>query len=881
MATLQQGRVKSVLSGDTLVLQSKSRQERTLSLAFVSAPRLAANEPGAFESRDILRKLCVGKHVHFHVVYGVPQKVGGVNRDYGVVTLPGGQQLPAVIVQEGWVRLRDDAERKAADNPATGPLLSQLQSLENYAKSAGVGVWANHVPAIGTLMDTPDVKTFAEQHKGQLLDSIVERVVSGDRLVCRLMLSPEHHLQVPVLVAGVKAPATARTNPADGSTQPAEPLGNEAQIFVEDRVLQRGVKTKILGVSPNGVLVGEVRHALGSIAEFLLSEGLARCVDHHSTMLGSEMAKLRQAERRARERNLGVFKGNSTYKAGSAEIEAVVSRVLSADQIFVRTKSSQEKRVSLSSVRQPKPTDPKQAQFGADAKEFLRKRVIGKHVRISTDGKRPASEGYDEREMCTVMLNDTNVALLLVENGYASVIRHRMDDQDRSPIYDSLLAAEEAAQSGQKGMWSPKPPKTPHYVDYSESLEKAKRQMTTFSRQKKIPAVVDFVKSGSRFTILVPRENAKITLVLGGICAPRSARGPNEKGVPYGQEAHDFAVKRCMQRDAEVDVEGLDKIGGFIGQLYINRENFAKALVEEGLASVHAYSAEKSGNAAELYAAESRAKEARKGMWHNWDPSQDKQEEATDAESIVVNGTNGEMSTKKDYRDVVVTYVDPTTCHLKLQMLTNKVALQTLMKEFSSFHKSNTSSTSLPSDPKVGDLVSARFSSDGEWYRARIRRNDHSAKTCEVLYIDYGNSETQPWNALRPLDESRFGAAKLRPQAVDATLSFIQFPTNAEYASDAAHFIEEVVWNKELVASVDATEGNTLIVTLMDPNGNPSGVRDSVNAEVVENGYAMVAKRLRPWERANAEATKDLKQKQTQAEEERRGMWEYGDITED
>lgn len=30
-----------------------------------------------------------------------------------------------------------------------------------------------------------------------------------------------------------------------------------------------------------------------------------------------------------------------------------------------------------------------------------------------------------------------------MENGWASVVRHRKDDEDRSPIYDELLAAEE------------------------------------------------------------------------------------------------------------------------------------------------------------------------------------------------------------------------------------------------------------------------------------------------------------------------------------------------------------------------------------------------------------------------------------------------------
>lgn len=52
MAKVFQARVKSVLSGDTLILTHVSNQgaERTLSLAYVSAPRLRreGDEVGAF-----------------------------------------------------------------------------------------------------------------------------------------------------------------------------------------------------------------------------------------------------------------------------------------------------------------------------------------------------------------------------------------------------------------------------------------------------------------------------------------------------------------------------------------------------------------------------------------------------------------------------------------------------------------------------------------------------------------------------------------------------------------------------------------------------------------------------------------------------------------
>lgn len=883
----QEGKVKSVLSGDTLILQNKAKQERTLSLAFINAPRLQQDEPGSFESRDFIRKLCVGKVIHFRVLYAIPQKFGDSSRDYGSVILPGGQQLPDLLIQEGWAKLRDDAERKA-EAPAAAELLERLQALEAHAKADEKGVWNASLKPIQSLRELPDAKAFAEEHKGQAIDTVVERVLSGDRLICRLMLTPTNHVQTTVIIAGLRAPTTARTNPSDGSSQPAEPWGNESQAFVEERLLQRGVQVRILGVSPNNLLVGEVRHPVGNIAEFLLKEGLARCVDHHSTWLGAEMGKLRQAERQAKERHLGLFKSHIA-KQGGGESEAVVSRVFSADTLFVRNKAGVERRINLSSVRQPKPSDPKQSPFGPEAKEFLRKRLIGKHVKVTTDGRRPATEGYDEREMTTVTQNNSNVALALVENGYASVIRHRMDDADRSSIYDELLAAEEAAQKEGKGMWNPKSPKQQSYVDYSESLEKAKRQLTLLSKQKRVPAVIDFVKSGSRFTVLVPRENAKLTFVLGGIRAPRSARNANDTAEPFGQEAHDFAVKRCMQRDVEIDVEDTDKQGGFIGGLYVNRESFAKVLVEEGLASVHAYSAEKSGNANELFAAEQKAKEARRGLWHDWDPAQEAAENGEDVDDAAVegaNGVNGESSAtrERNYKDVTVTYVDPANARLKLQMIgSGKANLDSLMKEFANFHISASNSQPLSQPPKAGDIVSAKFTQDSVWYRARVRRNDRENKTSEVVYIDYGNTETQPWSALRSLDPARFGIAKLKAQAVDAALSFVQFPTAPEYLSESVNMLGELCIDRELVANVDFTDArdnNLLWVTLMDPN-QASSISQSINAEVVSEGLAMVPKKLRPFERAAGDIVADLKKREAEAKRDRRGQWEYGDLTED
>ncbi|KAF2184034.1 hypothetical protein K469DRAFT_197392 [Zopfia rhizophila CBS 207.26] len=884
MATLE-AKVKSVLSGDTIILHNVNnpKQERTLSLAFVSAPRLKreGDEAFAFESRDFLRKLLVGKVVHFRVLYKIPT---GANREYGILSLPNKTQLPELAVAEGWVKIRDDAGRKD-DSDEAAATLEKLQVLEARAKADSKGVWQESGVRIDSNAELGDAGKFVEENKGKAIDGIVEKVLSGDRLIVRMIISPTKHIQTMVLMAGIRAPSTKRTNPSDGKEQPAEPFGEEAQQFVETRLLQRNIVLNVLGVSPNGQLVANVKHPVnGSIAPFLLKAGLARCTDHHSTLLGPEMGVLRQAEKSAKDSRQGVFQGHVAQKtSGSGELEAVVSRIQSADTLFLRNKTGAERRINLSSVRQPKPSDPKQAPWGPEAKEFLRKKLIGKHVKFAIDGKRAATEGYDEREMATITFQGKNIGLLLVENGMASVIRHRQEDTDRSPIYDDLLLAEQTAQEEKKGMWSPKAPAAKQYVDYSESLEKAKRQLSLLSRQRKVPAIVDFVKSGSRFTVLVPRENAKLTFVLSGIRAPRSARNPTDKAEPFGQEAHDFANKRTLQRDVEIDVEDCDKMGGFIGTLYVNRENFAKALLEEGLASVHAYSAEKSGSANELFAAEQKAKDARKGLWHDYDPSAEEEDDAT-AAGAEITGQNGDAAAerRKDYRDVVITHVDDSG-KLKLQQVgTGTAALTELMNAFRNFHLNPSNSQPLPSPPKAGDFIAAKFTADDEWYRARIRRNDREAKKAEVVYIDYGNSETLPWSRLRPLTQPQFSPqSKLKPQALDAQLSFVQLPTNPEYLADAVHFIARETADRQLVANVDQVEKDgTLWVTLFDPKESKSG-EQSVNAEVVSEGLAMVPRKLRAWERGAGDLVAKLKKREATAKEERRGQWEYGDLTED
>lgn len=108
-------------------------------------------------------------------------------------------------------------------------------------------------------------------------------------------------------------------------------------------------------------------------------------------------------------------------------------------------------------------SDPKQAYYANEAREFLRKKLIGKHVKVMIDFIRPKEGDFEERECATVRyathnmcvsllpvfflgsdLLISNVAEQLIEKGLASVVRHKRDDEDRSPDFDKLVAAEQA-----------------------------------------------------------------------------------------------------------------------------------------------------------------------------------------------------------------------------------------------------------------------------------------------------------------------------------------------------------------------------------------------------------------------------------------------------
>lgn len=47
-------------------------------------------------------------------------------------------------------------------------------------------------------------------------------------------------------------------------------------------------------------------------------------------------------------------------------------------------------------------SDPRQAAYAQEAREFLRKKLIGKHVKVHIDFVRPQEGEFEERECATI-----------------------------------------------------------------------------------------------------------------------------------------------------------------------------------------------------------------------------------------------------------------------------------------------------------------------------------------------------------------------------------------------------------------------------------------------------------------------------------------------
>lgn len=958
------GIVKAVPSGDTLVIMRNPKgdvipPEKTITLSSIIAPRLARrggiDEPFAWDSREYLRKLCIGKEVAFRVDY-----TAQTGREFGSVFL-GDKCVEMLVVSQGWAKVKEQGQQKVE----ASPYLTELMRLEEQAKQQGLGKWSKasgaseasirNLPpsAVGDSANFDTVR-FALENKGRSLPAIVEQVRDGSTV--RVYLLPEFQF-VQVFMTGIQSPSmgrkpatetVAQADPSsheqngetaaeprgqmtsaqrvaavDSTEVAPDPFGREAKHFTETRVLHRDVRIVLEGTDKFNNLIGSVYYNDGNeaknLALELVTNGLAKYVQWSATNLEEKNRKeVKAAEIEAKKKRIRMW---TNYVPPPSDSKAIhdqnftgkVVEVVSGDCIIVADDSVPfgsplaERRVNLSSIRAPllRSQNERPESYARDAKEFLRKRLIGRQVNVSMEYSRKVPVGgqaaqaagtADSRVMDfgsvflvspsktegddTTSMQSTaggqqagyNVAEMVVSNGYARVVRHR-EFEERSNYYDALLTAEAKANASKKGIHSQKEPPAQHIQDLTNATAKRTKDFLPFlQRSRRLPAIVEYVLSGHRFKLLIPKETCSIAFSFSGVRCPG-------RGEPYADEALAFMRRKILQRDVEIEVETVDRTGTFLGSLWESKTNMAAVLLEAGLARLQTFGLDRIPDSHILSQAEDSAKRQKLKIWENYVEGQE-----------VPNGTPAPQNREKEVLKVVVTEVlgggkfyvqtvgDQLVSSIQQQLASLEIGEPPVVGSF---------------NPKKGDLVLAQFSADNSWNRAMIVNlpRGGSVQTqrdeFEVFYIDYGNQEIVPYNRLRPLPppiHSVPGLAQL------CSLAFIKIPSlDEDYGQEAAEYLSELTLGtprefRAMIEEKDTSTGKTkgqgtgavLLVTLVDVEAG-----SSVNAAMLKAGLARLEKRNRWDTNERKSAIDNLEEFQEDAKRSRSGMWEYGDIQSD
>ena len=130
----------------------------------------------------------------------------------------------------------------------------------------------------------------------------------------------------------------------------------------------------------------------------------------------------------------------------------------------------------------------------------------------------------------------------------------------------------------------------------------------TSTQAETIQGKVISIADGDTLTLLTSSKQ-QVKIRLAGIDTP-------EKKQPFGNKAKQALANLAFQKQALVEVETKDRYGRTVGVVFVDGLNVNAELVKQGMAWVYRkYTGDK-----RLYALESEAKQAKRGLWLDENP---------------------------------------------------------------------------------------------------------------------------------------------------------------------------------------------------------------------------------------------------------------------
>lgn len=902
------GVVKAVNSGDTITLMRAGPArggpppELRVSLACVRAPLLGrdgSDEAHSWHARETLRRALIGEQVTFRIEYAAAGRVfASVYKE--------GKSVAVEAVAEGRAKVHVRGENQ------TCPEFEELVEMERQATVARVGVHGGQGGGgrrLGTSMSSEEI---AGTFRGKSIKGVVEHVLNGSALKVFLKDVPIGggigDLIVTVCLSGLQCPGFRR----EGEVSKPMPFALNAKYLTEIRLLHRDVDVRIEGVDRNEMLFATVTvpGAAAYVGEELLKAGLAKTVSW-SIELSKLAPALRAAERSARDRRVGVWKDFVKSAVMEEIFTAKCIEVASGDTIVVLLDNGDTRRITLASVRLPrneKTTTTRDRSIivqgpATVAKESLRKKLIGRMVDVKVEYTRAPGENSVRKEPMvfgtvgrTGDTKNKDVALPMISEGLLSVTRHR-GDEDRATNYEEYLEREKEALENKRGLHKEQTVSMIRVNNLTgpDAKKRSRDVLSGLQRNGPHEGIVEYVSNASRFRVFLPKESMLITIALRAVRCPQSTRriyNPDgslreeTKGEPHGDAAAMYAREHFMQRNVEIDVAAVDRVGAFLGNMnlitrsgggVVKREDVSVSLLSLGHAYIHeSFPIDREAGAARYLSAQTEAKNSKRGLWKDW------------VEPVLTETT----PTNSDGK--VIRKFSARVCEVAFGGRVYVQPIDTAEKDLATI-AAGLAGMKLDSQPgatgiRAGQTVAAKFSADGAWYRAKVLRVSPDG-SASVRFIDYGNEDEVAAKDVRRLGTVGAFVSK-RPIATEVHLSDIIVPGADDPCGQAAGaYLRDAIFDKDVTIAVMATEsggvlrGDILVPVAATPSAASSSSTSppppaepmSVIQEMLKAGLARIARKS---DRQSKAVFKRLRAYEEIGIATREYLWNYGDVYE-
>lgn len=797
MEKLYDGLVKGVFSGDYIVISGKIKkgsdelpEEKNLYLSLIQSPRVANSnsseeEPFGWDSRDFLRQQILGKVVKYTIDYKINEKT------CGQIFLEG-KNINLEMVKNGFAKI--GFINKSNESLTKGEFYTKIQSAENEARKANLGIWnmdtevqEEHRRTVVTSNSLEfDSEMFFEQNKNKGIEGIVDFVINA---TCLVVYLKESKTYVKVSLRFVAIPSSKE-----------EGIYKSGKAYVERNYLHRDVTVTLFSCDAKGFLA-DIYDKKGSMAVYVLKNGYSKLFLGQSSFKTDELNALKDAQSQARREKLRVWRNEKDENIAQEEIKekekskersvnknelsfkGVFYQVHSGDSLSIRNpKTGEIVRIFLSHLKAPslaKPnTDESDQPWAWQAREFIRKVLVGKTVNCEFDYSRTLPKDGKKMNFYSIWRHagketdadaetnfERNLNVEILEHGYAAFINPRGDDEISKNL-DLYSAAESLSKEKKTGLNSTKAPSVSNYSDLISANKEKKKNFTKFLVGKKaIPCVVEYCFSATKFKLRIDGNNCMIPFSLLGVKSINKDKNNTELHDKIFNSALDYVNLSTLQRDCTCDIIQADRVGNYFGFLNIKGKSFAANLLSEGFAVINNVSGVQITGLADMRKAENKAQADRKNIWNY---------------EALVNTLKGDeysySSTKinEKHTDVkvrVTDYIDMNNFYVNILPNKNLNKIDECLEKYNS---GQLKGVRLEAPINKGLMCAAKYPVDNNYYRAVITAVLKDEKY-EVELIDYGTVEIVKGINLIKLDGS---IAQFESQAILCEMAYLKFSQN-------------------------------------------------------------------------------------------------------